>query len=160
MLVRVMTLHFVRGVDKFFWYDMKNDGVDKTNPEHNFGLINYDLTPKPSIVAYANFINKTRNAKWLGRYSIGAACQAYVFLNNDTGKATIVAWSKDVDKDVFVQHIKSDTKTLEVSDIFGNKKETLKIDERKLMPITLTNSPVYIENMDMKDMQYLVAKYN
>lgn len=31
-----------------WWYDLINDGPDRTDQEHNFGLLNQDLTPKPA----------------------------------------------------------------------------------------------------------------
>ncbi len=50
-LVRMMLVQIANGVDKVFWYDLRNDGFDPVNPEHNFGLIRYDYSPKPAIVA-------------------------------------------------------------------------------------------------------------
>lgn len=41
-------LPFVRGV---WWYDLKNDGQDPQNMEHNFGLIEADNNPKPAANA-------------------------------------------------------------------------------------------------------------
>lgn len=34
---------FVKGV---WWYDLKDDGNDKNNKEHNFGILKNDLTEK------------------------------------------------------------------------------------------------------------------
>ena len=31
-----------------WWYDLINDGPDRTDQEHNFGLLNQDLSPKPA----------------------------------------------------------------------------------------------------------------
>lgn len=31
-----------------WWYDLVNDGPDRTDQEHNFGLLNEDLSPKPA----------------------------------------------------------------------------------------------------------------
>ena len=33
------------------WYDWKNDGTDATYSEHNFGIVDNRLKPKPSYVA-------------------------------------------------------------------------------------------------------------
>jgi hypothetical protein len=43
-------------VEKFIWYDLKNDGLDRIDQEHNFGLIRHDrlgLQVKPAFVAFA-----------------------------------------------------------------------------------------------------------
>jgi hypothetical protein len=43
-------------VEKFIWYDLKNDGLDRIDQEHNFGIIRHDrlgLQVKPAFVAFA-----------------------------------------------------------------------------------------------------------
>lgn len=35
-------------VKGMWWYDLVNDGPDRTDQEHNFGLLNEDLSPKPA----------------------------------------------------------------------------------------------------------------
>ncbi|MEW1833306.1 hypothetical protein, partial [Streptomyces sp. NPDC088196] len=37
------SMPFVKGV---WWYDLKDDGNDKNNKEHNFGILKNDLTEK------------------------------------------------------------------------------------------------------------------
>lgn len=39
------TLPTVRG---YWWYDFRNDGTDKREREHNFGLLRQDYSPKPA----------------------------------------------------------------------------------------------------------------
>ncbi|MHB9833914.1 glycoside hydrolase family protein [Paraburkholderia terrae] len=49
------SLPYVKGV---WWYDLKNDGTDSFEKEHNFGLYRADLTPKPAastLAVAANF---------------------------------------------------------------------------------------------------------
>ena len=38
------TLPFMKGI---WWYEFQDGGTDKNNVEHNFGIVNADLTPKP-----------------------------------------------------------------------------------------------------------------
>ncbi|HEX8594186.1 MAG TPA: hypothetical protein VF682_13035 [Pseudomonas sp.] len=35
-------------IQGMWWYDLVNDGPDRTDQEHNFGLLNQDLSPKPA----------------------------------------------------------------------------------------------------------------
>jgi polysaccharide biosynthesis protein PslG len=42
----------VPAVKGFWWYDLKNDGKDPENREHNFGLLTYDYLPKPAFAAF------------------------------------------------------------------------------------------------------------
>lgn len=41
------TLPDIKGL---WWYDVLDDGSDRRDPEHNFGLLNQDLTAKPSYL--------------------------------------------------------------------------------------------------------------
>jgi hypothetical protein len=38
--------------DLIFWYNFRNIFPNSSDVEHNFGLVNADLTPKPSFKAY------------------------------------------------------------------------------------------------------------
>ncbi|HID61128.1 MAG TPA: hypothetical protein EYP49_00050, partial [Anaerolineae bacterium] len=40
------------GVEKIFWYNFRDSGPDRTNVEHNFGLVRHDLIPKPAYWQY------------------------------------------------------------------------------------------------------------
>jgi hypothetical protein len=42
------TLPSIKGL---WWYDLANDGNDPADPEHNFGLLRRDLSPKPAYEA-------------------------------------------------------------------------------------------------------------
>ncbi len=50
-------------VEKVFFYDLQNDGEDKTNLEHNFGKITLDHRVKPTFVAIATATNLIGNAE-------------------------------------------------------------------------------------------------
>lgn len=40
-------------VERIFWYNFRDQEPASLNVEHNFGLVNWDLTPKPTYHAYA-----------------------------------------------------------------------------------------------------------
>ena len=49
-------------VEKYIWYDLKNDGLDRIDQEHNFGIIRNDrlgLQVKPAFVAFAVMSSNT-----------------------------------------------------------------------------------------------------
>ncbi len=46
--VRSYLVNLSEGVPLTLWYDWRNDGTNPENREHNFGLLRYDFTPKPS----------------------------------------------------------------------------------------------------------------
>jgi hypothetical protein len=45
--------------DVIFWYNFRNIFPNSPDPEHNFGLVNADFTPKPSYVAYKSLTTQT-----------------------------------------------------------------------------------------------------
>ena len=68
-------------IDKLFWYDFKNDGLDLAYNECNFGVVHHqdlNCAPKPSVVAFSVFARITAGAKplsiwhddslWIAKY--------------------------------------------------------------------------------------------
>jgi hypothetical protein len=47
-------------------YDFKNDGTEPANPEHNFGIVNFDRTPKPAYLALKTLFGSIRNRGYQG----------------------------------------------------------------------------------------------
>ena len=45
---------YIKGV---WWYDLRDDGKDSDDQEHNFGFYNYEFNPKQAVIAFTN-INK------------------------------------------------------------------------------------------------------
>ncbi|MFZ5517475.1 MAG: cellulase family glycosylhydrolase [Candidatus Zhuqueibacterota bacterium] len=41
----------VKSLQRIFFYDLKNDGENPADAEHNFGALNFDMTPKPAYHA-------------------------------------------------------------------------------------------------------------
>jgi hypothetical protein len=57
-----------RAVDKLFWYDFKDDGLNRDYNEHNFGLIHhetYNCAPKPATVAIQAYARFTSDAAFI-----------------------------------------------------------------------------------------------
>lgn len=49
--------NYIQGV---WWYDFINDGIDKKNGEHNFGMLNRDLSEKDTASAIKQFSQRLR----------------------------------------------------------------------------------------------------
>ena len=52
-------------VEKVFWYDFKDDGLNRDDNESNFGVVRhhvYNCAPKPAAVALAVFLRLTHGA--------------------------------------------------------------------------------------------------
>ncbi len=154
LLVRLIVLQLVNGVEKIFWYDFRNDGTDPTAPEHNFGLIRYDYTPKPSLVAYANLIDQLRQSRWLGSYHIGGGAFAYAFVDR-AKKPKLVAWVKQGSATLGIR-VPSNIKQISMTDIFG----TTLMGEvtNHQYPLPLSETPIFVEGLTDEDITAFVTK--
>lgn len=73
-----------------FWYDFQDDGSNKNNKEHNFGLIRADYSPKPAYVAAATTAATIGTLEWSGAMSDTPQEKIYAYGPNHS---VIAAWS-------------------------------------------------------------------
>ena len=140
--VRAMALHFSAGVEKICIYDMVSWSAgtwhgDPTNDdaeqEFNFGLVRNNLTPKPAIVAYANFIAQTKGCRWLGRASVqGGDVWAFAFARPN-GKPAMIAWTRSGDAQLAV------AAGAHATDLFGRPLAT------NGGTVTVSVNPIYVD---------------
>lgn len=45
-------------IEKIFWYGFRDVGTDPSESEHHYGLVSFDLKPKPSYFAYKDYIRR------------------------------------------------------------------------------------------------------
>jgi hypothetical protein len=74
-LVRFYALAAAAGIQRVFWYDLRDDPHTASNPEAHFGLLRRDLSAKPAFIAYAylsRLLNGSRyvGADWLGQHGL------------------------------------------------------------------------------------------
>lgn len=83
------TLPNIKGM---WWYDFRNDGTDKTEREHNFGLVRQDFTPKPAYPVLAAISEIVSQYAYLGR--LENIANDVVMLRFARGEdELLVAWS-------------------------------------------------------------------
>ena len=152
-LVRMMVSQLAGGVERIFWYDFLNDGTDPVNPEHNFGLIRNDRTPKPAIVAYSYLISRLRGCRWLGRYSMGGGADAFAFAAEQSGEPVIIAWLRQGEKTEALR-VPGDVTTVTVTDMFGASTQ-VPVQDHKLN-LELSETPVYVDGLGMEDVRPLL----
>ncbi|MFF7706239.1 hypothetical protein [Pseudomonas sp. NPDC007930] len=75
------TLPAIKGM---WWYDLVNDGTDPADQEHNFGLLNADLTPKPAYRVLKAISRLLREGELLQQQAGADGVQLLLFrLGND-----------------------------------------------------------------------------
>lgn len=84
-------------VERIFIYDMHNDGQEPGEREHNFGLLNWDWSPKPSFYAYQQMTQELgRSPQLVHRIDSGdVPAMALVFRRAEDGALVLAAWATD-----------------------------------------------------------------
>ena len=67
MFLLAKSMPFIKGV---WWYDLQNDGPDPRNREHNFGLLDHELRPKPAYLALQRISSLIREGEYIGTLPI------------------------------------------------------------------------------------------
>lgn len=87
-LVKGHVIAISKGVEKGFWYDFMDDGLDKTYNENNFGIIRNEkdpkgaYVPKPAYAAYAAMTRQLTGASFVEKEDRGSAIYSYKFTRN------------------------------------------------------------------------------
>lgn len=71
-LVRVYALAAAAGVQRVFWYDLRDDGGSRSNPEGHFGLLHHDLSGKPAFMAFELLAHILRHTRFVAADAAGA----------------------------------------------------------------------------------------
>ena len=103
-------------VEKVFWYDFKDDGLNRDYNEDNFGVVHnqlYNCAPKPAAVALAVFLRLTHGAPCGPLWQEGNAYAMPYRLPD--GQQRLVAWAMAPGTPVHVSGALAD-----VRDLMGN----------------------------------------
>lgn len=98
-IIRTLALmQSTRTVEKVFWYDFKDDGLERSYNENNFGLIHhqhFNCAPKPGIVAVSAFIRLTEGATYDSLINVNGIYVTRYHRSN--GPDTLLVWSPEKD---------------------------------------------------------------
>lgn len=123
-----------RGAIGYTWYDLRNDGYNPKNAEHNFGLITHDFYPKAAYPTYNTlslFLKKTTFDRQL---ELGSNLWAFVFKGND--RIVIPAWNEKKSSAGEHMVIKTDAKKAEKIDLMGNVTPVPIVDGMVILNVT------------------------
>lgn len=70
-LVRFYALAAAAGIQRVFWYDLRDDPHTASNPEAHFGLLRRDLSAKPAFVAFAYLSRLLDASRFVGADALG-----------------------------------------------------------------------------------------
>ncbi|MBI4978943.1 MAG: hypothetical protein HZC28_15805 [Spirochaetes bacterium] len=139
-LVKKIVYAQVAGYGAYFWYDLFNDGPDRNENEHNFGIIRESLSePKAGVLAYHALIRSLRGYKYKETLALGEKISAYLFI--DGAEEVCVLWLDDnAEKYIYLSPGKTaDAKHI---DMMGNTKPLTAIGER--LGVKISYLPSYV----------------
>jgi hypothetical protein len=140
-LVRSHVVAFSKGVEKYFWYDFMNDGLDPTYNEHNFGIVRHTndpagrWVPKPAYVSYAVMARQLTGAGYTGPEPVADGVHSHVFTSG--AAETRVIWA-DEPRTVAVKT----TQPVTVIDLMGAA-ETYQPQDG-VVHLSVAQDPVYL----------------
>jgi len=102
-LVRQQLFNLSMGVPLSIWYDWKNDGRDPHEREHNFGVVDADLNPKPAYQAVQTLARELTGYAVAGRFPLERESDWVLLLTNHLGMTRLAAWSVEPPSTVTLQ---------------------------------------------------------
>ena len=136
-LVRTVLLNDSKNyVDKIFWYDWHDDGEQKMNKEHNFGLLKKDYSAKRVYASLSNTNINLSNAEFedLSTYD---DIYAYTY-DNEKGSKMYVVYSRDNSAKNITVYSSSEVK---VYDMYGNLEKVCQDEKWNLL---IDGKPIYL----------------
>lgn len=118
-LFRKLLYSWARGAVAFNWYNLRNDGWDKSNGEHNFGLLLNDYQPKQAYIAYNMLASLYAGGKFIRVFEENADYTSLLFRdrNGDWLAANFLNRSDGTPRNLALTGI---TGNVERFDLFGN----------------------------------------
>ncbi len=126
-------------IKTIFYYDLKNDGTLSNDPEHNFGLLNFDLSPKPAYKAY-----KTLTSQLQGKNILSVSNQSnfFKYIYSNSTDTTYALWNpsaSSIKTEIFSSN------RLRVTDIFGSTYYIF--DKDKILSVKYSSAPIYVTTL-------------
>lgn len=121
VLFQKLIYSWARGSIGYNWYDLRNDGYDPANNEHNFGLVTRDFYPKAAYPAYNALAGFYGGATYLNDAPPGELAQGYLFAGRHEGEYLIANWNDDPSTETRYVLVGGVTGAARRVDVFGNE---------------------------------------
>lgn len=91
-LFKKLVYSWSRGAVGFNWYDLRNDGFEPMNGEHNYGMLTFDFQPKPVYAVYNTLALQLTRAEYVREIDAGEGLWLLVF--RDGNDFLLAAWNE------------------------------------------------------------------
>lgn len=132
-LYKKLLFSWSRGAIGYTWYDLRNDGYDPVDGEHNYGMLTNDFQPKPVYSVYNMLAGLFRDVKYVRQYDLGTNLWAFEFTN---GRETLIpAWDESGFGSALTLAVKSDASAASTVDVMGNQAPQKLLDGMALLTV-------------------------
>ena len=139
LLLRYYLVSLATGlVDKIFWYDFRDDGLDAKEPEHHFGIITRDQTPKLSHQALRMMSSAIEGFTFSGMVDLGRDVRCLAFTRERETRYAV--WSEGQRMNAVVPAPVGDVTVMRL----GRESETLSANGGWLR-LGLSDAPAFIQ---------------
>jgi hypothetical protein len=138
-LVRQQLVNLYARVPISIWYDWKNDGPDPVEREHNFGVMTYDLQPKPAYVALQTLTRELSGFRIEKRLSTGNS-NDFVLLFSKTVERKLAAWTSGESHTVSIPGVNGQSARA----VHGDGRTAEATLAQGFLSLTLTVLPQYV----------------
>ena len=129
-LFQKLIFSWAEGAPGYNWYDLRNDGFDPLNREHNFGMLTRDFYPKAVYAAYNTITSLFRHARFEKALDFGKGVYAYLFRTPDG--MLLPGWNEPGCNPALTV-LKTDASKAERIDLMGNAKQLVPENGRLLL---------------------------
>lgn len=138
--IREYLTNIMSGVSLSIWYDWKDDGINRQNPEHNFGTLYSDLTPKPIYNAIKTMDSTLLGYRYVRRMNTKFN-DDYMLMFKKGDKTVYALWTTNKDHNIIIDLKSNNAKIVELT----GKNYMQKVFNKKMNVVT-NNSVKYISN--------------
>ena len=116
-LYKKLIYSWANGAVGYVWYDLRNDGFDAGNGEHNYGMMTTDFYPKPVYSVYNHLAGTFRNAEYDSCLSFPEGIWGFLFRDSDN---RILSLWNELEYPLLTA-LRTDAETVFSSDFMGNE---------------------------------------
>ncbi len=144
-LVRYYLIGISQGLKESWWYNFHDDGLNVMNGEHNWGLVNYFGTPKPSYYGMYNMYEQLRDCDLVGPVSgVSHPYYGVDFFDRMKDKYISTLWAADGQQKVLMFETKSGKdEKIEVIGTDGSFR-TIQTENGGKGSIDISGAPVFL----------------
>ncbi|HEX2947985.1 MAG TPA: beta-galactosidase [Armatimonadota bacterium] len=135
-LVKKVSFAWSRGAMAYQWYDLRNDGYNPKDGEHNYGLLTNDFYPKAVYAAYNTFAQNFRDKQFKKQLDLGNGRWGFIFAGPT--EQIVTAWDDNTGASENLLILQTDAQQAFRMDIMGNKTPVAITKGCVILPIAAT----------------------